>query len=69
MSEQPKEEMKRYLVIYHLNSGIAELANVGLFDAETKREARKKAQKQWNTTAILDAIALDDCVDGWSAYL
>jgi len=60
--------MKRYLVIYNFNSGIAELGNVGLFDADTESEAREKARKQWNTTARLYAIALDDCQDGWSYY-
>tara|TARA_R100000655_G_scaffold85596_1_gene125508 strand:+ start:1146 stop:1355 length:210 start_codon:yes stop_codon:yes gene_type:complete len=68
MSKQTKEEIKRYLVIYNLNSGIAELGNVGVFNAETEVEARKVAKKQWRTTASLYAIALDDCQDGWSWF-
>jgi len=60
--------MKRYLVVYNFNSGIAELGNVGVFYAKSEKEARKKAQDQWNTRASLYAIALEDCKDGWSYY-
>ncbi|MFW6002760.1 MAG: hypothetical protein ACOCQD_05405 [archaeon] len=34
--------MNKYLVIYSPNSGIAQLSNVGVIEAETKKEAKEK---------------------------
>lgn len=60
--------MNKYLVVYNFNSGIAELGNVGIFHADSKKEAREKARNQWNTTASLYVIDLEDCKDGWCYY-
>ncbi len=60
--------MEKYLVLYAHNSGIAELSNAGLFDGKDKQEAKEKAKKQWNTTADLFVININDLPDGWSYY-
>ena len=61
--------MKRFLVVHNPNSGIAELSNVGVFEAEDAAGARLRARESWNTTARLAAFDLDVCPDGWSYYI
>jgi hypothetical protein len=60
--------MKKFLVIYDTSSGFCELANVGIFEAETPQEALKFAKSQWNTTASLYVVNLDGLISGWSYY-
>lgn len=62
-------EMKLYLVVYDTNSGACELANVGVFVAEDKQGAIKKAREQWRTNADLYAEEFAEIHDGWSYYV
>jgi len=61
--------MNRFIVVHTSIGGMAELYNVGFFDAKTPEEAEKKARKQWNTTESLFVMSTDELCDGWSFYI
>lgn len=60
--------MQKFLIVYAGNGGIAELYNVGVFEAESASEAKGFARRQWNTTASLYATPVDELHDGWSYF-
>ena len=60
--------MKKYVVIYSLDGGIAHINNVGIFAAETPQAAEKKAKTEWRTIASLDVVNLEEIKDRWSYF-
>jgi len=58
--------MIKYLVVFQIG---AELSNVGIFEADTKKNATEIARKQWRTTGSLEAYDIGDCESGWSFYV
>lgn len=59
--------MIKYLVVYAHQNGEG-LQNMGIFYADSQDSAEFAAQKQWHTTARLEAHRLASLQDGWSYY-
>ena len=63
--------MKKYIVVYDSNTGMAELNNIGVFMAETPEDAKLKAKAEWRTNTNLwnlHAFDSSELNDGWSYY-
>lgn len=64
--------MKKYLVTYTPDSGIAHLLNVGIIEATSEKEAEEKFLKneKLDSYLIIGIIAYDISMlkDGWKYY-
>lgn len=62
----------KFIVIYDQRSGVVGLNNIGVFEADTRDEARLKACATFTMAREfarnLYAEPLDDLPDGWSYY-
>lgn len=67
--------MRKYLVVLDFSTGIAQVHNIGVFEAPDALEARKKACTLWRLThdaiyaSKMAAYPIEDLQDGWSYFV
>lgn len=57
----------KWLVLQPCQGGIAEIYNVGIFEASSPEEAKELARVAFYTTAKLEVVSIDQ-VSHWSYY-